>query len=104
MNELDVCNWALCKLGQRPLERLEDSSSKAQLCRLLFLPLHRGLLRSFAWSFATGYKSLSRDLELSERKGFYHYPLPSGYIQILSIPDGYTLEGNVVLKKKAFFK
>ncbi|ONI60201.1 hypothetical protein [Candidatus Liberibacter solanacearum] len=100
MTECEICNWALLKLGQRPIERMDDGSIKADYCKLFLLPIHRGLLRSFAWSFATRSADLSP--LASGDKGLVHYGLPKKCLKVLKIGcDGELLGDCIVIKGRS---
>lgn len=98
MTELEICNWALLKLGQRPLANLDEDSFKASLCRLLLAPLHRCLLRSFAWNFATQSACLS-PLASKDGKGS-RYPLPKRCLKVLKVEEGGELKGDCIVSKE----
>ncbi|KJZ81588.1 hypothetical protein DJ66_0310 [Candidatus Liberibacter solanacearum] len=97
MTECELCNWALLKLGQRLIEELDEGSIKAEYCRLLLPPIHRGLLRSFAWSFAT--KSSLLSALASTGGGEVRYGLPKKCLKVLKIDRDGTLEGDCIVVK-----
>ncbi|ALK07712.2 hypothetical protein CD16_05415 [Candidatus Liberibacter asiaticus] len=90
MTELEICNWALRKIGEEPVETLEDNSSRALSCKAQLQPLHSSLLRRFDWSFATFCYYLS-PLE-QEDDGQWIYPLPRDCLRILK-PQNPLLRG-----------
>ncbi|MDR0449152.1 MAG: hypothetical protein LBG89_01675 [Rickettsiales bacterium] len=48
---LDICNLALLKLGERPIESMDGESAAAILARTLFPSVARALLSSYDWRF-----------------------------------------------------
>ncbi|CAL9917124.1 Phage protein [Candidatus Liberibacter solanacearum] len=100
MTECEICNWALLKLGQRPLTPLEGKPlpPNALLCNRILKPLHRSLLRSFAWSFATRSADLS-PLALGGKE--VRYALPKKCLKVLKIGcDGELMGDCIVVKAK----
>lgn len=101
MTELEVCNWALVKLGEPPITSLkEGGSTHASHCKALLQPLHLSLLRRFEWSFAVSSTVLTPLTEASE--GRWVYPLPKNCLRIL-IPTNPVVEGRFLTfdEKKA---
>ncbi|MFT4325440.1 MAG: hypothetical protein AB3P25_03520 [Candidatus Liberibacter psyllaurous] len=95
MTECEICNWALLKLGQRPIAKLYEGSIKAKYCKLLLPPIHRSLLRSFAWGFAT--KSSFLSSLVSEDQGRVRYPLPKKCLKVLKIDRDGILDGDCIV-------
>ncbi|KQC48730.1 hypothetical protein AP064_05060 [Candidatus Liberibacter solanacearum] len=95
MTECEICNWALLKLGQRPIANLDEGSIKAKYCKFLLSPIHRSLLRSFAWGFAT--KSSFLSSLVSEDQGRIRYPLPKKCLKVLKIDRDGILDGDCIV-------
>ncbi len=95
MTELEICNWALLKLGQRPLENGNERSLKADYCRLLLPPIHKGLLRSFSWSFATQSMDLS-PLDFTYN-GELTYRIPLKCLKVLNTSEKTQLRGRYIV-------
>lgn len=86
MTDLEICNWALLKLGQCPIEALAEKGIKAEYSRFLLSPIHRSLLRCYNWNFATRTDSLSSP-----------YVLPQGCLKVLKIDREGFLMGNCII-------
>lgn len=52
LTKIDLCSYALLKLGESPIQSLTDNTASAQLARTLFDPLMVSLLASHPWRFA----------------------------------------------------
>lgn len=52
LTKIDICSFALLKLGEQPIQSLTDNSAAAQLARTLFDPVIDTLLASHPWRFA----------------------------------------------------
>ncbi|QTP63881.1 hypothetical protein HUT03_02120 [Candidatus Liberibacter africanus] len=97
MTELEVCNWALLKIGLTPLKDFSEGGVKADYCQRLLRPLHQSLLRSFAWSFATKTACLSAlDPTVGEED---RYGLPNKCLKVLKIDRVGALEGDCIVVK-----
>ena len=61
--KIDLCSMALLKLGEKPIQSLQENSASAQLAQTLFTPVTETLLSMFPWRFATKSFSLNRNLD-----------------------------------------
>ena len=52
LTKIDLCSMALLKLGERPIQSLNDDSVASQLARTLFDPIMDALIASHPWRFA----------------------------------------------------
>lgn len=94
MTDLEVCNWALAKLGEVALESLDDPNhSHALRCKALLHPLHQSLLRQYEWSFATVTEYLSPLSQ--EEAGQWIYPLPRLCLRVVK-PQNLNRRGMTV--------
>lgn len=96
MTDLEICNWALCKLGESPLDSLDDTGhAHALRCKAQLRPLHLSLLRLFDWNFATFTDVLS-----PLQRGVNHqwlYPLPHLCVRVLNPRTPKFAEGNCIV-------
>ncbi|MDR0726805.1 MAG: hypothetical protein LBF37_01955 [Rickettsiales bacterium] len=53
LTKIDLCAHALLKLGESPIQSLNDNTASAQLARTLFGPVIEALIASQPWKFAT---------------------------------------------------
>jgi hypothetical protein len=60
LTKIDICSFALLKLGEQPIQSLTDDSAAAQLSRTLFDPVIEALLSSHPWRFAQTTFDLTR--------------------------------------------
>ncbi|QOI69852.1 adaptor protein [Liberibacter phage P-PA19-1] len=94
MTELEICNWALLKLGLRLIESLDEEDIRANYCKLLIYPLHQCLLRVFRWSFAT--KSIDLSPALTNTGELIYY-LPKRCLRVLRMREGAHIRGNYIV-------
>lgn len=52
LTKIDLCSFALLKLGEAPIQSLNETTVAAQLSRTLFDPIMEALLASHPWRFA----------------------------------------------------
>jgi len=105
-SDVEICNTALAKIGERPIASLQQSNSAAATaCLNRFATARDFLLRAHDWNFALSRVALAR-LGLSPAFGWsYAYQLPADMIRISGIwdtPDGdgafdYRVEGGKVV-------
>ncbi len=53
LTKIDLCSMALLKLGEKPVQSLNDDSVSSQLARTLFDPVIDALIAAHPWRFAT---------------------------------------------------
>ena len=80
--KIDLCSMALLKLGEKPIQSLQENTASAQLAQTLFTPITETLLSMFPWKFAT--KSL-----VLNRNSDGDFIVPTGVLRIL------TCEGQI---------
>lgn len=59
--KIDLCSMALLKLGEKPIQSIQEDSPAAQLSRTLFNPVIDALLAIHPWRFACKSFDLVRD-------------------------------------------
>ena len=59
--KIDLCSMALLKLGEKPIQSLNENSASAQLASTLFDSVVDMLLAVFPWKFATQNITLTRN-------------------------------------------
>ena len=106
MSPLEICNMALEKIGEEPLEKLiPNESAAARLCMIHYHPARRETLCIYPWDFAihritssTNDKK-SEDI-LNEVLPVYRFSLPNDCLRLLRIePDnqGWKLQSRCIL-------
>lgn len=53
LTKIDLCSYALLKLGESPIQSLTDNTASSALARTLFDPIMDALLAFHPWRFAT---------------------------------------------------
>lgn len=77
---LDICNLALAKLGEAPINAITPFGKPAQrLCYKLYHPTRREVLCANRWKFATHTKNLKFETEFN---GEYGYSLPLDCLRV----------------------
>lgn len=97
---LDICNMALCRLGESPIDRLDANGSlPSRLCYMHYHPVRREVLCSHRWSFA----SVSTTLHSSEESPGgdsthqLRHSLPPDCLRVLGVNcRSWTLRGRAV--------
>lgn len=62
-SKIDLCSMALLKIGEKPIQSLNEDSVSAQLARNLFDATTDTLLTAFPWRFATERITLNRNTD-----------------------------------------
>lgn len=94
MTEVELCNLALLRIGQRDLiTSLAGTSAPARACAVLYPIARDFMLASYAWPFATRRLALTAyDYDMDpdfERSGWgYSYTLPTDYLAAQYIWSG----------------
>lgn len=85
MNETDICNRALGRIGEERIMSMADASAAARACDLHFAGTRDEVLRGHRWNFATSRVALSR---LSDAPAFgwdYQFALPTDFLRALEV-------------------
>ncbi|MEG0023877.1 MAG: hypothetical protein RR719_00845 [Akkermansia sp.] len=97
---LDVCNVALSKLGEAPIEAISPNlSSASRLCHLHYHPARRESLTLARWSFATKEINLTCDPQpiLEHSKYPYHFTLPMDCLRVMTVEcRDWTMQGKKI--------
>lgn len=87
LSPVDVCNLALIRLGEDPIASFGDPSKAAILCKALYDPVRREMLRATgAWNFAKQFAYLAPSATPPPFKWALQYPLPTGFIRMWEDP------------------
>ena len=76
LTKIDLCSMALLKLGEGPIQSLNDDTASAQLGRTLFDPVIETLLAMHPWRFAC------RMFELNKTSDGY-FQIPADVLRVL---------------------
>ena len=63
LTKIDLCSMALLKLGENPIQSLQDDSVSAKLSRTLYEPVIDALLSMHPWHFAMSELSLTKNTD-----------------------------------------
>lgn len=88
LSALDLCNAALTKIGEAPIESISpNASSASRLCHLHYHPARRETLTLARWSFATVETTLACDEEnaLPATRYPYHFMLPADCLRLMDV-------------------
>lgn len=106
MGWLDVCNTALIRIGEYPLDTLtEDVDAKARkaqdACNSTYENAIDEVLTDFDWSCARARKTITADATAPDFGWDYRYALPSSpyCLKVVQIEDkpSYRIEGRYIL-------
>ena len=53
MNNIEICNLALGRIGVEEINRMDEASQPARICTRYFDFTRQNVLRRFPWTFAT---------------------------------------------------
>lgn len=91
MNQVELCNLALSRVGHgasKPLQSLSESGEAANACLRVFQPALDALMREYAWPFARRAVALSLSTETIEGWEYaYAYPDNCAYLAAVG-PSG----------------
>ncbi len=93
---LGICNIALSKLGESPIDRIDPNGPPAaRLCYMHYHPVRREVLCATRWSFATQRTTLQASAdEAADGSHALAHTLPSDCLRVLSVSSpGWTLRG-----------
>lgn len=63
LTKIDLCSMALLKLGEEPIQSLNDNTTAAALARTLFDPVIEALIASHPWRFAYKHFDLTKNAD-----------------------------------------
>lgn len=99
---LDICNLALAKLGEAPLNAINPNGNPAsRLCYMHYHPARREVLVANRWSFAMA-STIIRSADAPAEVGTdsacsVSHPLPTDCLRVLEVSSpGWTLRGRSI--------
>ena len=86
--KVEIVNIALARLGESPIQSLEEGTVPANVAKLLYDSARRSTLRDYNWSFALATASLAR---LAESPTDFHcaYSLPADCLRAIRVRGGH---------------
>ena len=93
--KVEIINLALARLGESPIQSMDEGSVPANTAGLLYDSSRRSTLRDFNWNFALSITRLARveDTPVDFR---FTYALPPDCLRVIRLRGGvpFTLRGN----------
>jgi len=103
-SEVGICNLALSKIGEPPINSLSESSKAGRECALLYKQTRDEALQDFPWAFATKRRQLARTATDPVFGWDHAYQIPTEALRIIGVHDSegqdltrYAIEGEVLL-------
>ena len=84
-SKVEICNWALQKLGQPAIMSLDDNSANAKRCAQEYDSALGVVLRSYPWPFALRRAKLVLSTEKPAYEYANYFALPPDVARIISI-------------------
>lgn len=81
---VEIINIALARLGESPIQSLEEGSAPANAAKLLYASERRATLREYPWSFALKQAALARSSQ-SAADFRYVYALPADCLRAVRV-------------------
>lgn len=100
ISQVEICNMALLKIGDKAITDLKEDSKEAKLCRQFYDITRDKELRSHPWNFSMSRAELA---ELTETPAFgwaHKFQLPNDCLRIIEMSDRnteYIIEGRELL-------
>ena len=86
-SDVDICNSALAKVGEEPIQSLDDDNKRARLCKNQY-PIKRDeLIRSHPWNFAIQRREFAADVTAPLYEYDFSYIIPTDVFRILTVND-----------------
>lgn len=81
-SKTDICNLALGKISQGFITNIDDEVRPAEVCKMAFPVLLRGMLHDHKWNFAESRKVLAQDVAAPVSEFAYQYTLPADCVRV----------------------
>ena len=97
-SKVGIVNLALARLGEHPIQGLDEGTVAANTAALLFNSTRQATLRDFNWGFAMRTATLARESALPADGG-YAYALPSLCLRAVRLlsGDSFFIRGNSLI-------
>lgn len=84
MNNIEICNLALGRIGVEEINRMDESSQAARICTRYFDFTRQNVLRRFPWTFATKRVQLAQLNETTpDYRYVYQYPADALAVRLM---------------------
>ena len=88
---VEICNIALTRIGQEIINALDEESTEAKKCNVIYDALRRETLRAHNWAFATKIRSLAKSASDTVPGWEYAYIYPKNCLYVQKV---YSIAGN----------
>jgi hypothetical protein len=97
IGKMEIINVALARLGESPIQSLEEGSVPANVAKQMYDVARTAALRDYNWAFASKIATLAR-LDVTPVDFRFAFALPSGCLRVAGLRGGapYTLRGDVL--------
>ena len=96
-NRIEIINIALARLGESPIQSLDEGTVAANMARLLYPQARQDALREFSWAFAVKHTTLTRYKDAPADYS-YAYALPLDCLRVVRIlsDEAFTVRGSML--------
>lgn len=96
-NRIEIINTALARLGESPIQSLDEGTVAANMAKLLYPQARQDALREYSWAFATKHAVLVRYKE-APADFSYSYALPQDCLRVVRIlsDDPFVVRGDAL--------
>lgn len=100
---VDIWNYALLRVGSRPLADVDDDTESARVCAVMWPFARRHVLRSHSWNAATVRTSLSPLVAAPAWDFEYQFALPADCLHLMEVDttDDWRIENGYILADEA---
>lgn len=85
VSEVSICNRALALLGEKAIISLDDNSTPASLCKVLYPQLRDEITEAHNWTFATRWINLPKAEEPSDGPLQNRFPIPADVLRVIFV-------------------
>jgi len=99
-SQTDICNRALSMIGANTIATIDEESTEAIKCRIVYDQIRDETLRCYPWNFAIKRASLSRLSSVPVFGYTYEFQLPNDCLRVLDLSDTdveFKIEGRKLL-------
>lgn len=96
-NETDILNRALGRIGEAPINSINDGSANADWCKTIYPTLRDARIQEHRWRFSLLTVELAQDAICSHPEWTYAYSLPSDFLTLweyYGATASYAIEGS----------
>lgn len=111
VTQIAICNSALAKVGQGPIQSIDQNTRAAQIIKSIFSLIQDEVMAEHRWNFALKRASLSPTASTPEFEYDYEYDIPSDCLRVLEletdvtqIDNDWVVEGKKILSNDATIK